>query len=175
MAATLVKITCAYCGKTSKKYLGHVNRANKIGAPVYCNKKCAGLGRRTDKTIEEKKIEKSAYDKEYRKKNIDWRMFLSAFQFTWDYQQNPEKYRQLHQKKMPKHLEYCRQPEYRKKKKSYDQRRVANKMYGEFAEAAIILRTIEEIVDNKQARFDKNCHNKAKKRKSLCKSSQRLT
>jgi len=38
MNVTMVEITCPFCKCKVEKQLGHVNRANKLGAPVYCSK-----------------------------------------------------------------------------------------------------------------------------------------
>lgn len=173
MGLTYIKVKCDHCGKNVKKYIGYVNRARKQGDRLFCNRKCFGLFWRHNKTISQKKAEKSEYDKQYRELNFEKIRLARAEYFKKDYAANPEKYRKERQRRMKAHVEYCRQPEYRKKKKSYDERYRAYVMYGEFAEAALILKKIEAIVDRQQARFDKNCHNKSQKRKRLCKSSQR--
>ena len=93
-----------------------------------------------------KKQRKAAYDREYRKKN---RAMLKAkkaawFQRTYD----PVKAAKDRKKTMPKHVEYCRQPEYKAWKKKYDKQR-RSKKYGEFAEAhALLVELLKEI--NKQ-------------------------
>lgn len=170
-----VKVKCEHCGKSIMKYVGHVNRTRKLGGRLFCDRKCFGLFWRSNKTKEEKAAEKAAYDVKYRQNNLDWKMFQAAFQFTWDYQNNPEKYREWRSKRMPKHVEYCRQKSYRKYKKKYDLKYYANKKYGEYGEAAVILYEIESIIDKRLSRQDRNCHNKTQKRKRLWKNLQRST
>ena len=67
LAETVIK--CAHCGKRVKQPTSAINRALRIGAPLYCDKVCAGLGRRTHKTKAQKVSEKRMYDMEYRRKN----------------------------------------------------------------------------------------------------------
>lgn len=168
-----MKVICEYCGKWVNKAAGHVNRANKLNAPLYCNKECAGKARRHNKSKEQLKVEKAAYDVKYRQKNLEWKRFLAAFNFTWDYQAHPEKYRRWRKNRQQYQNEFCRQPEYKKWKKGYDQKYRCEKKYGEFGEAAQILIELEGMIDRDRARFDKGCHNKNQQRKRLWKSLQR--
>lgn len=169
-----MKATCAYCGKQFEKSAGHLNRANKLGVPVYCDRKCAGLGRRTNETDEEKIAHKQWYDLFIRESMTDDERDLKALQaavlFDIDYTANPEKYRQWRQKRMPKHIEYCRQPGYKVWKKSYDENYRAQKDFGEFGEAAVILKRIDQLVDSKKLRIEKDCHNKRQKRLKIWKN-----
>jgi hypothetical protein len=56
---------------------------------------------------------------------------------------------------MPKHVEYCRQPEYKKKKKDYD-RKVRVAEYGEFAESYELLEElVKEIKRQMPDRFER--------------------
>jgi len=131
-----VKVKCAHCGKTSDKPTSAVNRARKNGRPLYCNKRCAGLARCKHKTKAQKKEEKRLYDIEYRAKN---RTKLKAkkaayFQRTYD----PKKAAVERKKRMSHHVEYCRRPEYRAWKKSYDRQYRAKKEYGDFWECHIL-------------------------------------
>jgi hypothetical protein len=158
-----MKIKCAYCKKTSDKDAGDVNRAKKIGAPIYCDRKCAGLARRKGITDEEKKRIKAEYDKNYRKRASTKER--KAEQFKKDYAANPDKYKEQRKRRYPKHLEYLRNPEYKAYKKEYDQKHRAEKLYGDFAEAAIALHKLRSIVDNRQAKKEQNIFNKSIKRK----------
>jgi hypothetical protein len=86
---------------------------------------------------------KAAYDRKYRKKN---RARLRAqkaayFQRTYD----PVKAAKERKKKMPAHIEYCRQSWYKAWKKKYDGNRRASK-YGEFAEAYALLLALEKEI-----------------------------
>jgi len=115
----MVKPNCDYCGCVVPQRQGHINRARKKGLPLYCDRKCAGLGRRKHKTVEQKKKEKKAYDILYRKNNLKRLATEKAkyFQRTYD----PAKAAVERKKRMPSHLEYCRKPEYRAKKQKYDE------------------------------------------------------
>lgn len=88
------------------------------------------------KTIEEKIALKAAYDRDYRKKNaVRIKADHAAyFQRTYD----PVKAAIERKKKMPVHVEYCRQPIYRAYKQGYDRQRRAS-VYGPFAEAYHVL------------------------------------
>ena len=96
---------------------------------------------------------KAAYDREYRRKN---RARLKAekaayFQRTYD----PVKAAKERKKKMPKHVEYCRQPEYKAWKKKYDKHR-RSKKYGEFAEAhQLLVELTKEINRQMPDRFER--------------------
>jgi hypothetical protein len=160
-----VSITCPQCGDVSLKPHGAVNRANKIGAPVYCGKRCAGLGRRKNKTAEQKKAEKAEYDREYRKKN---KSKLKGQKKEYHHRTyDPDKARAWRQTEHRKnyHNEYCRRPENREK----DRIRYAKRKYGEFFESARLLIQIEEEVLKQSSRYEVNLEagklNKSNKRK----------
>lgn len=139
-----MKIICAQCGGKSEKPTGSVNRAKKDGLRIFCNRKCAGLGRRHNKTKAQLVEKKRLYDEEYRQKNVGMlkekkRLY---FQRTYDSAKAAEKRKE----RMPSHVEYCRQPEYRQWKKVYDRQYLAKKKHGEFWESILILRDIETEV-----------------------------
>jgi hypothetical protein len=98
----MTDIVCPYCGKTTPKETGAVVRARKLGAPIYCNRICAGLGRRNNKTTEQKKEEKRLYDIEYRNKNYDRLKIEKAESFKRRY--DPEKARIQRKANMHKHV-----------------------------------------------------------------------
>lgn len=162
---TLVKIKCDYCGKEIEKYIGYVNRAKEEGLRQFCDKKCAGLGRRSNETEEEKKLIKYFYDafraivfeKKFKKQNAEY--------FRKDYAANPEKYRAQRKAGQEKHNEYCRQPEYKKWKQEYDKKYRAKKIYGKLWESAIALNELAKVVDNRQAKQDQKTINKTQNRK----------
>lgn len=64
-------IICEQCGKEHEKRTGHVNRARKLGARLFCSQACFGLSKRT--TLEEKKKIKAEYDIIYNKLNEEKR------------------------------------------------------------------------------------------------------
>lgn len=165
-----VEIVCAFCGKVSKKYVGHVNRAKKEGLSVYCNRTCAGLGRRHNKTQEQKKKEKSDYDKNYRYYHREGIKERRKEYFKKDYAANPEKYRKERKRRYSEHLKYLQTPEYKKWKQYYDEKFRAKKDYGVFWECSILLKELEEwLVNNapEGMHFQMGITNKTQKRKRL--------
>lgn len=119
-----VDFTCPVCSKVGTKNTGHYNRAMKLGANLYCSKECSSEARRSNKSDEQKKIDKSEYDKKYRDKNIDTIKKRKAEAFKIDYANNPEKYREQRKKRMPNHVIYCRQPKARAKEREARYRRL---------------------------------------------------
>lgn len=165
-----MKICCHHCRKEFEIQTGHYNRAIGKGLNLYCNKICSGIGRR--KSVEHKKSVKSEYDKKYRAANEEKRKQQKAKWFQKDYAANPEKYKAKRRHKKQSHAEYCRSPEYRKWKKQYDQKFRSGKLYGDFAEAAIILRELEMHIDRYQAFIEQEAHikinsNGKRKRKQI--------
>lgn len=152
-----MKATCPQCGGLFDAKTAHVNRAEKIGAPLYCGRVCSGLARRLKNppTDDERKSAKAAYDAERR--NGKKRDALLAEKREY-YYANRERikaqlaeYRAAH---MDRHVEYCRQPEYRAKKSVYDRKRRAKIQFGEFSEAALILADIEREVAERASRYE---------------------
>lgn len=96
---------------------------------------------------------KAEYDRKYRKKN---RTRIKAekaayFQRTYD----PIKAAKERKKKMPAHLEYCRQPWYKAWKKKYDQKRRDAK-FGDFKDThAVLLALVNEIYKQMPDRFER--------------------
>lgn len=164
---TMISLICPQCKCEFETRKAYYDKAVNIGAPKYCGRVCAGLGRRSGKSEEQKKKEKAEYDKKYREidKDIKKQKKANYFQRTYD----PAKAAIERKKRMPKHIEYCRQPEYKKKKKEYDEKHRAKQNYGEFWESAIILKHLENIVDSRLAKNENNLINKSQKRKRLWK------
>ncbi len=59
---------------------------------------------------------------------------------------------------MPKHVEYCRRPEYKKWKQGYDRQYRANK-FGEYAEAYLTLRQLEILIHETTTKYDTKLEN----------------
>ena len=137
-----MRVRCAHCGSETDKPTGAVNRAWARGLLVYCNRKCAGLGRRMHKSKERKIADKAAYDAEYRTKNRErLRAEKSAYyQRTHD----PVKEAEKRKERMPYHVEYCRRPEYREWKRDYDRQYRAVKNYGDFADCFLLVMDIRD-------------------------------
>lgn len=145
---------CAQCGIKAERCAGHVNRSRKIGAPLYCSMACAGLSRRLKNppTLAEKKVAKAAYDAAYRvARSVELKAKKRAyFQATYD----PVKAAVERNKTMPRHVEYCRRPEYRKVKSQYDRRYRAVKQFGPFAEAFLMLQDVENEVQHRATKYE---------------------
>lgn len=163
---TMIQLQCETCGAQFERQLTQYKRT---GPHAYCDRECAGIGRRKGKTQAQKRSEKAAYDKEYRAVNITEIKLRKSeyFQKTYD----PEKARVERKKRMPKHVEYCRRPEYRKWKNAYDIKYNAKRAFGDFGEAAILLKEIETEVASRMSdyeiRLQQGTLNKAQTRKKL--------
>jgi hypothetical protein len=148
-----IKVKCAWCHKSFKKSVGGYNRAMKINSPLYCSQKCCGFARR--KSIKEKKRLKAEYDKNRRtEKAEELKAQRKAAYAIWG-PKHRDKEREIRKKNMPKHIEYCRQPEYKKKKKDYD-REVRVAQYGDFYESYELLEElVKEINRQMPDRFER--------------------
>jgi hypothetical protein len=145
----LLPFTCAHCGKAATQSVSAVNRARKIGAPLYCNKTCAGAARRANKTMAQKVEEKRIYDAARRIREADrLRVQKAAYhQRTYD----PAKAAVVRAARMPRHIEYCRQPAYRAWKTEYDLRRRAAE-FGEFSEAYLLALEVNREIKQRMTR-----------------------
>lgn len=170
-----MKIICPQCGKEAEKDTGDVNRAKKLGLPIYCNRTCAGLARRCNRTDEEKKKIKSDYDKQRTDRHELWYLLWRGFEFRLDYEENPEKYRKERQRKYKKHLEYLRTDKYKAWKKEYDLKYLAKKDFGIYWESAILLKELENQllkIRPDGIKFQMGITNKKQKRQRLWQKAQ---
>jgi hypothetical protein len=89
---------------------------------------------------------------EFRRKNREILKIKKKeyFQKTYD----PEKAAIERKANLPRHVEYCRQPKYRKYKKGYDAKHRAKNDYGEFWEAFLALREIEREVRKRMSWYE---------------------
>lgn len=166
-----VKVKCGHCGCEVEKESGHINRANKLGLKLFCNKACFGLYHRTTK--EQKVALKRQYDIKYRKKNSE-----RITERTKAYEKTPAgraMQKRNREKFKQSHLEYCRTEEYKKWKHEYDQKHVAKKMYGELWESHLVLKEVEKIIEPEklECKVQKGTYNKSQKRKRLWNSMQK--
>jgi hypothetical protein len=152
----VMRVTCAQCGHDCDKDAGAVNRARAIGANLYCDRKCAGLARRREVplTEAERKEAKRIYDA---KRREGMREELNAKKLA-HYYANRERilvehavYRKKH---MARHVEYCRQPAYKAWKVEYDKRYRANKEFGEFADAFLLLQDVEKEIEQRASKYE---------------------
>lgn len=147
-----MKLVCPICKTKFTRCAGHVNRSRKIGSPVFCGKDCFGISRRKNKTIFQKKEEKRIYDEKYREKNLEMLKAKKRAYHTNNY--DPKTAAVYRKKRMPLHVEYCRQPKYKEWKKKYDSYYRATKLYGDFSESFLLLQDIEKEVDSRMSRYE---------------------
>ncbi|MDC9825654.1 hypothetical protein PRN20_18120 [Devosia sp. ZB163] len=158
---------CAHCTATATTSNGNYNRAAKIGAPLYCGKECAGLARRKWKSPAQRKEEKRVYDAARRAELADEiKAAKRAYHLrTYD----PAKAAVERKKRMPRHVEYCRRPEYRAWKRDYDRNYRAAKEYGEFAECFLLVMDIRaeclSQMTDYEIRLEKGTLSKTQKRR----------
>jgi len=143
------KITCCFCGKESYKENSSIMRAKKDNLPMFCDRKCSSSNKKTSKA---EKVElKRLYDEEYRLKNKD-SLKVSKAEYnkrTYD----PVKAAVKRKGTMWRHVEYCRTPEYREKKKEYDRVYTAKKDYGELWEIQLLTLDIKDEVLSRMTRY----------------------
>lgn len=148
---------CDYCGKPSKQHVGAINRARRKGLPLYCDKICSGFARRKNKTTAQKKAEKSAYDRKLRSEHPAALKIRRAVSHKKNY--DPEKAAVKRQEHMPRHIEYCRRPEYRAWKHEYDQKYNMERVYGPFWGAARLLTTLEAEIKSRASNYEIDVQN----------------
>jgi hypothetical protein len=124
----------------------------KYGPRAFCDRQCFCQWRRKNKTAGQKKAEKAAYDREYRARNAERLRKIKAdyFQRTYD----PVAAAVERKKTMPRHVEYCRRPEYRRKKHVYDIKRRNRLQFGPFADCAILLRDLESEIGKRMSDYE---------------------
>lgn len=151
-----MKFKCPNCKKPINKPIGEINRARKSGRPIYCNRKCAGLGRRKNKTQVQKKEEKRHYDIKYRATSLTLKARKAAY---YQRTRNPEKERERRKARMHLHVKYCQQPFYREWKKKYDRQYRCKQEFGEFWESASILLDLEGEIDERMDWYERRMLN----------------
>lgn len=147
-----VAFLCAQCGTKAEQDAGAVNRSKKRGGTLYCGKSCAGIARRTNRSDADKRALKAEYDRQYRARDPEKRKAEKAEYYRRTH--DPVREAEARKKRMPKHVEYCRRPEYRQWKVEYDKKYTARKGYGPFGEAAIILNQLEAEISSRATWID---------------------
>ena len=142
---------CAQCGAYALTPISAYNRAQRNGMRLFCNRACAGLARRKDRSDADKKAAKRIYDQKYRADNLD---VIKAkkrdyFKATYD----PATAKIERRKRAHLHAEYCRSPEYRAYKQDYDRKRRAAE-FGEFADSYELLSFIESEIKSRATRYE---------------------
>lgn len=147
------KAKCGWCGKVCWHEAGHINRSRKLGMRIYCDRKCAGLGRRSDtRTPEQKIADKAEYDRRYRELNRDKLKAVKREYFKRTY--DPIKAAAERKARMPRHVEYCRRPEYVAWKRDYDRKYRAKIDYGPLWETHLILLDLQGEIDDRADRYE---------------------
>lgn len=147
---------CKHCGNEVKQRQSAVSRALREGKPLYCDKVCAGLARRlvVRPSAEEKKAAKQAYDAKRRAAKGDAIRAQKRAHYYANHDRILKGAAAYRKERMPLHVEYCRQPAYKAWKQQYDIAHRAKKEFGEFAEAVLTLRLIEQEVDSRATRYE---------------------
>lgn len=152
-----MQIKCYKCHSIFETKTAYFNRAVKIRAPLYCGRLCAGLARRlkSPPNDEQRRAAKSAYDAKRREGTQREALLAKKREH---YYANHERisaklaeYRAAH---MDRHVEYCRQPEYRAKKAIYDRRHRADIQFGDFSEAALLLSDVEREIADRASKYE---------------------
>lgn len=107
--------------------------------------------KKLDLTDAERKEKKRLYDLEYRVKNLAAIKAKKAAAYALN--PNREKERKYRKKNMHKHVEYCRSPEYKAYKTEYDRKKRFEE-YGPFAEAAMVLESLEKEISTQASRYE---------------------
>jgi hypothetical protein len=144
----LPRVVCAYCGSFTSKLKGEINRAKKQGASIYCDRKCAGLGRRKHTPDWQLKEKKRLYDIEYRERNKEKIQLQKKLWFKKSYE--PKKAAEIRARRKEEHpeqekarREYMSSKEYKERKRKYDEKYRAFKYYGEeWGECFLLCSTI---------------------------------
>jgi hypothetical protein len=153
----MVKTTCPHCRNLFEAKTAHVNRAEKIGAPLYCGKVCAGLARRLKNppTDEQRRAAKAAYDAKRREgEKRDALLAKKRDHYYANHERLKAEHAEYRAAHMHRHIEYCRQPEYRAKKSVYDRTRRAEQNFGDFSEAALLLADIEREIAERASKYE---------------------
>lgn len=158
-------VRCSYCGGDVEQRTSAINRAVRECRPLYCDRICFFASRR--ESLEVKKAKKAGYDIEYRAANLER---IKAGKAAWYAKTaDREKERAYRKANMHKHVAYCRRPEYRAYKQQYDAIYRSEREFGEFAEAALILRNVELEIESRATRYEvyaaKETLNKAQTRR----------
>lgn len=151
-----MKPKCPYCKARINQPTGAINRAKKNGKPIFCNKLCAGLHRRSKKSLEQKKEAKRLYDINYRATSPTLKARKAAY---YQRTRDPEKERKRRKARMHLHVKYCQQPQYRAWKKKYDRKYRCQKEFGSFWESASILLDIENEIDERMDWYERKLLN----------------
>ena len=173
---------CPHCTKKFTPKTSAANRADKLGAPIYCCRACSGLARRVNRTPEEKKAAKAEYDRKRREALGDRLRAEKRAAYYANHDANLAKQAELRRRggAYEKHLEYLRTPEYRAKKKQYDEA-LRKSEYGDFAETWRLLLDLEKEIRSRQSSYERRkargyyTRASINRRRELCKTRTNST
>ena len=150
MTDVLDQPLCGSCGAVVRQSQGSINRALREGKPLYCDRACAGKARQVSAGF--KKRRKAQYDA---RRRIELAAEISAQKRDY-YQRtrNPEKERERRRVNMARHVEYCRQPEYKARKSDYDRERRAEE-YGPYGDAYLLLLDLEREIRSRATSYER--------------------
>ncbi len=147
-----IETMCPSCGNITAKPAQAINRSRRIGAPIYCSRECAGIARRCHKTKAQRIEEKRLYDIEYRRVHQGLLKTKKAERHRRTY--DPVKAARERKKRMPRHIEYCRKPKYKRWKSEYDRKYRALKSFGPFAEAFLLLTELDKRISERISDYE---------------------
>lgn len=146
----MTRASCQQCGAVVQQSQSSIRRAVREGKPLYCDRDCAGLARRVPP--DQKKEAKRIYDAQRRvEKATEIREQHAAY---YQRTRDQAKEREYRLKNMDRHVEYCRQPEYRAYKADYDRQYRANE-YGEYAEAYLLILDLEREIRSRASSYER--------------------
>lgn len=125
---------------------------------MYCNRTCVGMARRVERTDDEKKALKAEYDKERREKLGEQIRAEKREHYHANRDQILAVQAVYRKKRMPAHVEYCRQPKYRVYKSEYDLQRRASE-YGELAEVYLLLLDLDKEIRSQATAYERRVAN----------------
>ncbi len=157
-----VTFACQHCGSDTTKTTSAYNRAMRLGRGVYCDRRCAGMARRTgtDRTSAEWRASKAAYDRE-RRARLGEALREKKRQAYWaNHEDNLRRQREARAARMadPEALRAYREaqrrcymrPKYREQKRQSDRRYRAERDYGGWADAHVALMDLMDAVRERE-------------------------
>lgn len=173
---------CPQCNKCFDAMTGAVNRAAKIGAPLYCGKTCSGLARRTPQTKDQKRAAKAEYDRNRREALADELRAKKRAAYYNNHAERLAAAKELRKtaEHKKKHLAYLSKPEYRAKKKVYDDK-LREAEYADFTESWRLLLELEKEIRSRQSAYERRkargyyTRSSINRRRELWKVKQSLT
>lgn len=151
---------CPQCGIAIAKSASAVNRAARIGAPIYCGQACFHASRRLFKDAATKRAEKSAYDRARRAALGEKLRSEKRAAYYASHSENLAKQAALRRRPghQQAHNEYLARPEQRAKKRDYDSKLRASE-YGEFCEAWRLLLELEKEIRSRATAYERRVAN----------------